>query len=516
MAEPLRKTVKTLFEAGYQLEAEALTSLKKFSETLNPEELAQCLLEILRDRRVETPFVGTSLVEEAAERLRGKAAREALKAEPTGKPSFKPLAREYEAEVKVLRDPTAQLKSKGEIGSFLQYFRDRFERLRKLLTQRLDCHDASTLAEALASPQGSKTKFVCMVSDRISRGARVFLRVEDLEASATVLVQPSAQSPKLIEKASAILLDQVICVSAVKFREDLFLAEDLLLPEVPQHKPATADKPLAAILVSDLHVGSRIFEAELFKRFLSWLKGELGNKRLMEAAGRVKYLVIAGDLVDGVGVYPEQERELETPNIYKQYEQVARLLEQIPDRIQLIVIPGNHDACRRALPQPAISREYAEPLYRHEGLVSLGNPSLIQLHGVSFLLHHGRSLEDVLAGLPEANHEEPVKSMVALLKSRHLAPVYGQRTPIAPEPSDWLAIEEVPDFYHAGHIHIYGYTVYRGVRLVNSGCWQGRTSYQQRLGLSPTPGIAAFVDLQTANVTSLDFNSLIPSINLNL
>jgi DNA polymerase II small subunit len=507
-AESLRKAVKTLFEAGYQLEAEAFASLQNLSETLNPEELARCLLEILRSRQVETPFIGASLVEEAAEKLREKTAGEALKAEPTGKPCFKPLAREYEAEVKVLMDPTGRLKSKGEVGSFLEYFRDRFEKLRKLLMQRLDCRDASTLAEALTVSQGSKTKFVCMVSGKVSRGARVFLKVEDLEASATVLVQPSARNPRIAEKASSILLDQVICVSAVKFREDLFFAEDLMLPEVPQHKPSTSEQPLAVLLISDLHVGSKIFEAELFRKLLNWLRGQLGNRRLVEAAGRIKYLVVAGDLVDGVGVYPEQERELETPDIYRQYEQAARLMEQVPDYIQLVVIPGNHDACRRALPQPAISRKYAEPLYRRESLVSLGNPSLVKLHGASFLLHHGRSLEDVLASLPEANHEDPVKSMVALLRSRHVAPVYGQRTPIAPEPSDWLVVEEVPDFYHAGHIHIYGYTVYRGVRLVNSGCWQGQTSYQQRLGLTPTPGTAALVDLQTANVASLDFKAL--------
>jgi len=507
LSEILRKTVKALAEAGYQLEAEALAALQTLAETFNPEDLARSLFKLLEERKPSTPFIDASLVLEAAERLETPSEVEVLRAEPTGKPSFKPLAKEYEAEVRVVRDPTGQLKSKGELENFLQYFRDRFERLRRLLLQRLDCRDASTLGEALSAPQGSKVKFACMVSEKVSRGAKVFLRVEDLEASATVLVQPSAQNPRIAEKASAILLDQVICVSAVRLGGDLFLAEDLMLPEIPYHKPSTAEPPLSALLISDLHVGSKIFEAELFGRLLAWLRGELGGGRLQEEAGKVKYVVVAGDLVDGVGVYPEQERELETADIYLQYEQAAALLEKLPDYISLIIIPGNHDACRRALPQPAISREYAEPLYRRGGLLLLGNPALVKLHGVSFLLHHGRSLEDVLASLPEAGHEDPVKSMVALLRGRHLAPVYGQRTPLAPEPCDWLVVEEVPDFYHAGHIHIYGQTVYRGVRLVNSGCWQGQTSYQQRLGVTPTPGTAALVNLQKATVTPLDFKT---------
>jgi hypothetical protein len=61
-AEILRKAVKTLFEAGYQLEAEALDSLKRFSETLNPEELVQCLLEILKDDGLKSPLWGSPLL----------------------------------------------------------------------------------------------------------------------------------------------------------------------------------------------------------------------------------------------------------------------------------------------------------------------------------------------------------------------------------------------------------------------------------------------------------------------
>lgn len=504
--EKLKRTVKSLMEAGYQLEAEALSLLQTLSERLDAGKLAELLLEIVREKGLQTPFIGASIVREAASRLERKPSPSKVKVE-TGKPAFKPTAKEYEAEVEVLKDPTPNLRSRGELESFLKYFRDRFKKLRRLLLERLDCRDALTLADALKAPQGSKTKFICMVSDRVSRSGRIILKVEDLESSATIIVQPSTQNPRLLEKASAILVDQVICVSAVKFREDLFFAEDLMLPEFPQHNPSRAEAPLAALLISDLHVGSKIFEEKLFRRLLAWLKGEYGGW-LREAAGRVKYLVIAGDLVDGVGIYPEQERELAIANIYQQYEEAARLLEEVPSHIQLLLIPGNHDACRKALPQPSISREYAEPLYRNGSLISLGNPSQVKLHGVSFLLHHGRSLEDVLASLPQADHEEPVKAMVALLRGRHLAPVYGQRTPLAPEPSDWLVVEEVPDFYHAGHIHISGYTTYRGVGIVNSGCWQGQTSYQQRLGLMPTPGTAALVDLQTSSVTMLNFREL--------
>ncbi len=509
--EELGRAVRRIYEAGYQLEAEAFLNLKRLTEKLSPNEIVETMLEILAQKPQPPAFINAELVKEAAEKLesRLKEALEPLEPEISEKRVFKPKAKDFEAEVEVLRDPSRSIASRGEAENFLKYFKDRFTKLRKLLLQRLDCRDATTVSEALAQPQGSKVKFICIVSEKISRVRRIILRVEDFESSISVLVQPSTQSLEVFSKAEALLLDQVVCISGVKAGGALVIADDIMLPEVPQHKPNQASEPVCALLISDIHIGSRFFEEKLFGRLLAWLRGEIGNHRLREAAGRVKYVVIAGDLVDGVGVYPEQETELSIPDIYRQYVEASRLLEEIPDHIQLIVIPGNHDASRKALPQPALSRSFAEPIYKlGRRVISLGNPSLVKLHGVTFLLHHGRSLEDVLAWLPEANHHEPAKAMIALLRARHLAPIYGQRTPIAPEPVDWMVIDKVPDVYHAGHIHVYGQTVYRGVRVVNSGCWQGQTSYQLRLGLMPTPGIAALVDLQTLNVTPLDFKAL--------
>ncbi len=42
-----------------------------------------------------------------------------------------------------------------------------------------------------------------------------------------------------------------------------------------------------------------------------------------EIVGKLKYIVIGGDAVDGVGIFPNQEFELAESNVYKQYEMVA-------------------------------------------------------------------------------------------------------------------------------------------------------------------------------------------------
>ena len=69
-------------------------------------------------------------------------------------------------------------------------------------------------------------------------------------------------------------------------------------------------------------------------------------------------MLIAGDLIDGVGIYPNQENELTILDFKKQYEYAAKLINRIPKYIEIILLPGNHDSPRKALPQPAIKLEF--------------------------------------------------------------------------------------------------------------------------------------------------------------
>jgi DNA polymerase II small subunit len=104
------------------------------------------------------------------------------------------------------------------------------------------------------------------------------------------------------------------------------------------------------------------------------------------------------------------------------------------------------------------------------------------------------------------DYNHPEKAMKLLLQSRHLAPVYGGKTPLSPENRDPLVIEHIPDIFHAGHVHALGYCNYRGVLVVNSGAWQEQTDYMRRLGFTPTPGKVPVVNLQTMEVTVLPFS----------
>jgi DNA polymerase II small subunit len=77
--------------------------------------------------------------------------------------------------------------------------------------------------------------------------------------------------------------------------------------------------------------------------------------------------------------------------------------------------------------------------------------------------------------------------MEEMLKRRHLSPMYGGRSPLAPEKEDYLVIDDVPDILHCGHVHTYGTGFYRGVFLVNSSTWQEQTEFQKKVNLNPMP-----------------------------
>ena len=508
--ERLQRAVSFTIAAGYQLNKEAFEFLNIISQREDPLSLMEEAVRKIEGLPEKPLFISRSFLEEMAKEAFPEEEKPSLSVSaPTtleARKVFRAYAKEVDANIKVIDDPTDKICTTGSVEEYLEYFQDRFRRIKKILRQRIDAKNAMPISEALKSSANSKVKIIGMVTKKRESKERIFLRFEDLEASVTVLV-PQNVSREVMTKARSLLLDQVVCVSAIKGRNDLLIAEDFIWPDVPQKAPHKASIPVYAALISDLHVGSKMFMEEEFNRFLLWLNGKFGNENMRNIASHVKYLVIAGDLVDGIGVYPEQMKELMIKDIYEQYREVAKLIEQIPDYIELIIIPGNHDAARKALPQPAIPRNYAEPLYEARRMYSLGSPCTVSLHEVELLLYHGRSLDDVAAVAPNVSFQTPDKAMKLLLQSRHLAPIYGERTPIAPENRDFTVIERVPDIFHAGHVHVLKCDTYRGILIVNSGAWQGQTEYQKKMGLVPTPGIAPIVNLQTLQVTTINFTA---------
>ncbi|MFN4133464.1 MAG: DNA-directed DNA polymerase II small subunit [Candidatus Hadarchaeales archaeon] len=419
---------------------------------------------------------------------------------------FRPIAREYPSNVQVLKDITGKSYSTGNLNNFVKMFNHRLETISRILRMRPELANATSLQTLQGMSDRESVAVIAMVADkRKASTGSVLIELEDTTGKALAIVYKNDE--KMLKKSDDVVTDEVIGVIGTVRRGDppRIFVRDILWPEVPvKREKRFADIPVSAALISDLHIGSEKFLEESFMRFLRWLREGGESEKEMEVAGRVKYVVVAGDVVDGIGIYPEQDEELLIPDIYKQYEVAAKLLSELPDYITVIIAPGNHDAVRQAEPQPAILTDIAGPLYERE-FTMVGNPAMLSVEGVHLLVYHGRSFDDLVVGIPGAVRQEPAKMMEKLLQKRHLSPVYGGKVLVSPEEKDWMVIDEVPDVFHCGHVHIYGNARYRDVLLVNSGTFQAMTIYMQKLGVNPTPGYVPIVDLKTHGLEVVSF-----------
>jgi DNA polymerase II small subunit len=518
--ERLQKAVEITIAAGYQIDREAFEYLTTICAVDDPTEVMTKALHKIECCEDKPMFICRSLLESVLQEPQTKPQEEAQITSEPEKPEpqqleeprqypaassqFRPYAKDVESQIKVLEDPTGQLSSNGTMEEFLEYFQDRFKRMEKLLRQRMDLKAATPISEAQKSQAKTKLKIIGMVTEKREAKQQLLITLEDLNASATILV-PTKAPEEVQRKAQILMQDQIICAAVVKTRGHLFLCEDIIFPEVGQKPTRRASEPVYAVLTSDIHVGSNKFNKESFKHFIQWINGKYGNEAMREIASHVKYCLVAGDLVDGVGVYPGQASELTVRDVHNQYRYAAKLFSRMPEHIEIVVSPGNHDAPRKALPQPAISEDYLPTLQGSRRIISLGNPCTVSIHGVEVLMYHGRSLDDIIGSVPGTDHAHPEKAMKLFIQGRHLAPIYGAKTTLSPEKRDFLVIDRVPDIFHAGHIHVLGMCNHRGVLVVNSGGWQDQTDYMAKLGLVPTPGKVPVVNLQTMEATVLSF-----------
>jgi DNA polymerase II small subunit len=387
----------------------------------------------------------------------------------------------------------------GDYGDFVTVFRDRYEKLAGHLRGRVTHRPTDAVSQMNG---GSEAAIIGMVSDvRSTSGGHVRIELEDTNGTYPCLVMKDRD---LADEARELLHDEVVAIEG-RLSDDnadgdgILFADDIHFPDIPRtYSPSTADRPVQAALISDVHVGSDEFRPDAWNRFADWLH--------TDEAERVEYLLIAGDMVEGVGVYPGQDEELEIVDIYEQYEAFSEHLKSVPGDMEVIMIPGNHDAVRLAEPQPAFDEELREIMSAHDATIS-ANPSTVTVEGVSVLMYHGVSLDELIAQLPDehATYDRPQDAMAQLLKKRHVAPPYGGMIRLAPEAEDHLVIEEVPDIFHTGHVHKLGYGTYHNVLTINSSCWQSQTDFQKSVNLDPDVGYAPIVDLDTLDLTIRQF-----------
>ena len=394
---------------------------------------------------------------------------------------------------KVLKDTSNKSYTSGEIGNLIEYFQNRYKKLSDILSKRPELRTWQKINEITENQ--TDLNLIVMITDiRSTKNGHYLIEVEDDTGSMPVLV--SKDNDELIRAAKNLMKDEVIGIVAQKragAENQLAICLNIIDPGVPRMPRKEVD--FGTVFTSDIHIGSSTFLEDAFVRFTRWLNGDYGNEAQREMANNVKYMIVGGDIVDGIGVYPNQDKELAIKDITLQYDEAARLLGDIRSDIKIIITPGNHDASRVAEPQPAVPEKYAKSLYKLNNVEFLSNPSMVSLDGLEVLIYHGRGIDDMVMGSNDFSHERNDLVMKEFLRKRHLAPLYGERTPLASELEDHLVIDRVPDVLHTGHVHINTYTNYNGIHCINSGTFQTQTEFQKIYNIVPTPAEVPIIDV---------------------
>lgn len=400
-----------------------------------------------------------------------------------------------EKDFSILKDISGNSKGEGNIEDFISLFNDRQEKLKEITSKKVG--KIANISDVFSGQDirvGGLVNFV-RTPNKDDSSLDKIINIEDDTGKIGIGFHKEYTDDEELEKLDRVVEDEYICVEATATNEGDFLwGNEIIFPDTPtMRKENTTDRSVEAVFITDTHFGSELFDDGKWKNFVNWIRGK----------ENVEYLFVSGDLVEGVGVYPGQLAELDVPNIYDQYRVCAEAFKQIPDRIKIFASVGNHDMTRLAEPQPRISEDLAK--YFGDNVEVVGSPCLVDVEGVKVLMYHGNSLNQMDESIPGVSINEPEKVQKELLIKRHMAPIYGGGTRIAPEKEDYMVMEEVPDIFECGHTHTLGLDTHNRTRIINPGCWVGQTKYQKKKNIDPDVGYAFICDLSDINLQLKQF-----------
>ncbi|VVB80539.1 DNA polymerase II small subunit [uncultured archaeon] len=394
---------------------------------------------------------------------------------------------------------------KVEVKDFVDHFRNRYEQIRNILQER--SLDNLKSIRRLSNERESSYLIVEIIGKRQTKNKNLVFDVEDLTGRTRILINEGKK--ELYEKCKDILPDEVVAFNVSGSKEMLF-ANDVVFPDSLLSEKRKGEEDTWVAFTSDVHVGSKMFLEESFLKFIKWLNGEEGEESQRQIAKKVKYLFLVGDNVDGVGVFPDQDKLLKIPEVTAQYKKLAEFLKLVRKDIRIIISPGQHDAVWVGEPQPAVGEEWAQDLAKMENVNLVTNPCLVEIEGgFKVLMYHGASMHGIIEEMPDIRlnygHRSPTRVVKELLKRRHLSPIHGSCDYVPNNKRDPLVIEHVPDIVATGDLHRQEISTYNNILLIAGSCWQSITPFEEKVGNVPDPGKVPLFNLKSREIKILDF-----------
>jgi len=197
--------------------------------------------------------------------------------------------------------------------------------------------------------------------------------------------------------------------------------------------------------IGDTHIGSKFSRLDFLHKFYDFILRE-----------GVEYVIHAGDIIDGVGVYPTQTSQLSKFTIDDQVEEV---INNYPEGVKTYVLGGNHDL-----------KQYQRGLSIHPVKVISQQRKDIEWIGDFYArLRLGKS--NVYIDIVHPNGKPAYAQSYKTQK-------YIEKLPSGNKPNILLW----------GHFHTSLYMSYRNIHAFQVGCFQDANDLTARMGIQPVIG----------------------------
>ena len=237
-------------------------------------------------------------------------------------------ANDASSDIFVHYDITGKSVTEGKMHDINACFSDRLEKIRKMIIKNSRLPRKPTEVSRLIREKNryrgrdNMAVAIGLVNEpRYTKNGHLMWNLED-ETGEMLCILTKKQGndrdrfhEQIIE--AGLMPDDVLGVSGTFSQTgDLFYVDDLHFPMKERHQKATSPYGVSVAFLSDIHVGSKTFLEAQWHKMVRWFHTD-------PLAKTIKYLILSGDCVDGVGIYPGQDKELAIPDLFAQYSELS-------------------------------------------------------------------------------------------------------------------------------------------------------------------------------------------------
>ncbi|MHA2238786.1 MAG: metallophosphoesterase [Candidatus Hodarchaeales archaeon] len=424
-----------------------------------------------------------------------------------------PEKRKFKVEISIERDIPFKLPQEPNIKAFREIFIQRYHQLSQMILKNIS-PEISIFRRNLHKdriPPSRNGILIGMVQDTgVLHTNRFVIFLEDPITGKTtkcVIVQepPSFPEYRNIIRDTVIGIIGVLPKNFIEGEIKAFWGRDIIRPSFKNHHFEPKDIYSRVLCISDIHYGSKNFAGNLFSKLIEYLNGRIQINENSLNPESIDTIIILGNLIEGVKHSRNDVQHDIIESFDNQYQLLSEALRKIPNRIKIIVIPGEKDASQMVIPQPAIDKKVAKSLYSLPNVQNHGNPLRLTINGMKFLIYGGHGYKQIFQDRLKLKSNDLIKGIEDLLEYRHLYPEYGSFISLAPYSKDYLVIDDIPDIVVTGHLHKANHGIYKGIRIVNCGTFVRTGKENEDLS---SLGVFPIIETGTGEIEMLDLKNV--------